>query len=145
MRLHFIENGPALLVEQEQRVLVVADLHMGIESGLERCGVHITSRSDARAKRVISCIEETRPDLLLLLGDLKHNVPVTTRSRRELPRILQSFRELVPIAVTRATMTAGSTGSSRRANSCPREARSSTASGISTATPILPPLFSAAS
>ena len=101
MRLHFIENGPALLVEQEQRVLVVADLHMGIESGLERCGVHITSRSDARAKRVIACIEETRPDLLLLLGDLKHNVPVTTRQEyRELPRILQSFRELVPIAVT---------------------------------------------
>jgi len=101
MRLHFIENGPALLVEQEQRVLVVADLHMGIESGLERYGVHITSRSTARAERVIACIKETEPDLLLLLGDVKHNVPVTTRQEyRELPRILQSFRELVPIAVT---------------------------------------------
>ncbi|WP_214040924.1 metallophosphoesterase [Methanoculleus sp.] len=100
MRLHFIENGPALLVEQDRRVLVVADLHMGIESGLERHGVHITSRSAARADRVIACIEEAQPDLLLLLGDVKHNVPVTSRQEyRELPGVLRSFRDRVPIAV----------------------------------------------
>ncbi|WP_292521427.1 metallophosphoesterase [Methanoculleus sp.] len=100
MRLHFIETGPALLVEQDRRVLVVADLHMGIESGLERHGVHITSRSAARTERVIACIEETKPDLLLLLGDVKHNVPVTSRQEyRELPGTLQAFRDHVPIAV----------------------------------------------
>ena len=100
MRLHFIENGPALLVESDRRVLVVADLHMGIESGLERHGVHIASRSAARTDRVIACIEETEPDLLLLLGDVKHNVPVTSRQEYlELPGVLESFRERVPIAV----------------------------------------------
>ncbi|WP_243670854.1 hypothetical protein [Methanoculleus chikugoensis] len=87
MHLHFIENGPALLVEHDRRVLVVADLHMGIESGgLERHGVHIASRSTDRADRVIACIEEAEPDLLLLLGDVKHNVPITSRQEyRELP------------------------------------------------------------
>lgn len=100
MHLHFIENGPALLVEQDRRVLVVADLHMGIESGLERHGVHITSRSASRADRVIACIEETQPDLLLLLGDVKHNVPVTSRQEyRELPGVLDAFRDRVPLAV----------------------------------------------
>ncbi|ABN57181.1 MULTISPECIES: metallophosphoesterase [Methanoculleus] len=100
MHLHFIENGPALLVESDRRVLVVADLHMGIESGLERHGVHIASRSAARADRVIACIEEAEPDLLLLLGDVKHNVPVTSRQEyRELPAVLRSFRDHVPIAV----------------------------------------------
>ncbi|KDE55053.1 metallophosphoesterase [Methanoculleus sp. MH98A] len=100
MHLHFIENGPALLVESDRRVLVVADLHMGIESGLERHGVHIASRSAVRADRVIACIEETQPDLLLLLGDVKHNVPVTSRQEyRELPGVLRSFRDRVPIAV----------------------------------------------
>ena len=100
MHLHFIENGPALLIERDQRVLVVADLHMGIESGLERHGVHITSRSAARADRVIACIEEAKPDLLLLLGDVKHNVPVTSRQEyRELPGVLARFRDHVPIAV----------------------------------------------
>ncbi|MDD2472460.1 MULTISPECIES: metallophosphoesterase [unclassified Methanoculleus] len=100
MHLHFIENGPALLVEQDRRVLVVADLHMGIESGLERHGVHIASRSASRVDRVVACIEETKPDLLLLLGDVKHNVPVTSRQEyRELPTVLAAFRERVPIAV----------------------------------------------
>ncbi len=100
MHLHFIESGPALLVEQERRVLVVADLHMGIESGLERHGVHITSRSAARAERVLACIEEAQPDLLLLLGDVKHNVPVTSRQEyRELPGILDMFRDRIPLRV----------------------------------------------
>jgi superfamily II helicase len=73
MRLQFIEMGPALLVEQDRRVLVVADLHMGIESGLERHGVHVASRSAARADRVvIACIDEADPDLLLLLGDVRY-------------------------------------------------------------------------
>ncbi len=100
MHLHFIESGPALLVEQDRRVLVVADLHMGIESGLERHGVHIMSRSAARVDRVVACIEETEPDLLLLLGDVKHNVPVTSRQEyRELPGVLETFRDHVPISV----------------------------------------------
>jgi metallophosphoesterase superfamily enzyme len=100
MRLQFIEMGPALLIEQDRRVLVVADLHMGIESGLERHGVHVASRSAARADRVLACIEEVDPDLLLLLGDVKHNVPVTSRQEyRELPRILAAFRDRVPLRV----------------------------------------------
>jgi len=100
MRLHFIENGPALLVEHDRRVLVIADLHMGIESGLERHGVHVTSRSAARTDRVLACIEEAEPDLLLLLGDVKHNVPVTSRQEyRELPGILDAFRDRVAIAI----------------------------------------------
>jgi len=100
MRLHFIENGPALLVERDRRVLVIADLHMGIESGLKRHGVHVASRSAARRDRVLACIEETEPDLLLLLGDVKHNVPVTSRQEYlELPGILDAFRENVPLAV----------------------------------------------
>jgi metallophosphoesterase superfamily enzyme len=101
MRLHFIEDGPALLVEETRTVLVVADLHMGVESGLARHGVHIQSRSKNRVERVIACIEETDPDLLLLLGDVKHNVPVTSRQEyRELPRVLDAFRRLVPLCVT---------------------------------------------
>lgn len=100
MRLHFIEAGPALLVERDRRVLVIADLHMGIESGLKRHGVHVSSRSAARRDRMLACIEETEPDLLLLLGDVKHNIPITSRQEYlELPGILDSLRDRVPIAI----------------------------------------------
>jgi uncharacterized protein len=100
MRLQFIESGPALLVQDSRRVLVVADLHMGIESGLARHGVHIGSRSAARVDRVLECIDEADPDLLVLLGDVKHNVPVTSRQEyRELPRVLDAFRRRLPLRV----------------------------------------------
>lgn len=98
MRLEFLDQGPALLVEETMRVLVVGDLHLGIEADLSRHGLHIRSRSRQRMERVLSCIESEGPDLLVLLGDVKHNVPLTSRQEyRELPGILDAFRSRVPL------------------------------------------------
>ncbi|MDT8358560.1 MAG: metallophosphoesterase, partial [Methanomicrobiaceae archaeon] len=100
MRPVFIERGPALLVENRERVLVLADLHFGIESHLASRGVHIGSGSGERLERALACIDETDPDLLLLLGDVKHNIPLTTRQEyRELPGIMDSLRRRVPVRV----------------------------------------------
>jgi len=100
MHLQFIESGPALLVENTSRVLVIADLHMGIESALARSGVHIASRGTDRISRMLDCIKESEPDILVLLGDVKHNVPFTTRQEyRELPAALDELRSLVPLKV----------------------------------------------
>lgn len=93
MQPQFLPDLPALLVEGSRRVLVVADLHFGIESGLARAGVHVQSRSRARAVRLISAIEETTPDLVLLLGDVKHSVPLTSRQEfAELPQVFAAVR-----------------------------------------------------
>jgi len=98
MRLDFLETGPALLVEEDLRVLVAGDLHLGIESDLSRHGLHIRSRSRQRKERLLSCIESASPDLLVLLGDVKHNVPLTSRQEfQELPGILDALRSKVPI------------------------------------------------
>ena len=100
MNLQFIEDGPALIVENKKRLLVVADLHLGIESDLALHGWHFASRSKERLNRVIACIQATSPDLLVLLGDVKHSIPRTTRQEyREIPDILAALREEVPIRV----------------------------------------------
>ena len=100
MNLQFFEDGPALIVENKKRLLVVADLHFGIESDLALHGWHFASRSKERLRRVIACIQATSPDLLVLLGDVKHSIPRTTRQEyREIPDILSSLREEVPIRV----------------------------------------------
>jgi uncharacterized protein len=100
MNLTFIDRGPALVVENTQRVLVIADLHFGIESDFARHGVHIPSQGSERVERAIACIEEAEPDLLILLGDVKHSIPITSRQEyRELPKMLSAFRERVPIKV----------------------------------------------
>ncbi len=98
MRLEFLDQGPALLVEESIRVLAAGDLHLGIEADLSRHGLHIRSRSRERGERIISCIESSSPDLLVLLGDVKHNVPLTSRQEfREIPGILDAIRSMVPL------------------------------------------------
>ena len=48
----------------------------------------------------LACVREASPDLLVLLGDVKHSIPITTRQEyRELPDALEAFRSLAPIRV----------------------------------------------
>jgi metallophosphoesterase superfamily enzyme len=101
MNLEFIESGPALLVSNEQRVLVIADLHLGIESDLARHGIYFQSRSLQRQEKALRCIRDAGPDIILLLGDVKHSIPMTTRQEyRELPEVLRTFRRYGLLRVT---------------------------------------------
>ncbi|WP_348632362.1 metallophosphoesterase [Methanomicrobium sp. W14] len=89
----FLPFGPAFVIENTIRVLVVADTHFGAETGLARHGLHIKSNSSDRLSRLMKCIEVSKCDLLVLLGDVKHSIPVTTRQEyRELPDIIEKIR-----------------------------------------------------
>lgn len=100
MDLAFFQEVPALMVKRTQKVLVVADLHFGIESGLVRQGVHLRSRSEERLARIVDLVRKAGPDLLLLLGDIKHTVPGMTRQEfLELPAIFGTLRSLTAFAV----------------------------------------------
>ena len=97
MTPEFISGGPALLMKNTCRLLVIADAHFGAESGFSRNGVHIASNSRERLRRICSCIDETDPDMLLFLGDLKHSVPLMSRQEfDELPGILDTIRKRIP-------------------------------------------------
>jgi putative SbcD/Mre11-related phosphoesterase len=100
MNLEFIGDGPALFVTGEERHLVVADLHFGIEADLALHGLHFRSRSRARMERLLSIVDRYDPDVLVLLGDVKHSIPSITRQEYyELPRILATLRDRVPLRV----------------------------------------------
>ena len=100
MALHFLPDGPALVIEHTSRVLVIADLHIGIESDLDVHGVHIPSQTRRRLDRVLACIDDGKPDLVLLLGDVKHAVPLTTRQEyHEIPHLLQEIRSRATLKV----------------------------------------------
>jgi uncharacterized protein len=100
MNLEFIGDGPALVVTGEERYLVVADLHFGIEADLAMHGLHFRSRSKARLERLLAIVDRIDPDGLILLGDIKHSIPSITRQEFfELPRILEALRDRVPLRV----------------------------------------------
>ena len=63
MKLEFIKNGPALVIENTERLLIVADLHFGIEADLAAHGMHFKSHSNERLRRLMRTIDAagTRP------------------------------------------------------------------------------------
>ena len=100
MKMEFIGDGPALVIEGETRLLIVADLHFGIEADLAAHGLHFRSRSTDRLDRLLKVIDSADPDMLVLLGDIKHSIPSLTRQEyAELPLILDTLRSRIPLKV----------------------------------------------
>ncbi len=82
-------DAPALVARGEEVALVVADVHLGIEHDLYYSGVNIPSQIAKRVDRMAAYIAEVKPDRVVLLGDLKHNVPRTSfQEEDEVPYFL---------------------------------------------------------
>ncbi|MDK2834292.1 MAG: uncharacterized protein PWR29_1667 [Methanolobus sp.] len=87
-------DEPALLVRSTTTSLVLADIHLGIEWDLYRSGISIPSRMKHGLERILGYVKSKSPDRIILLGDLKHNVPqVSWQERDELPYFLESLAE----------------------------------------------------
>lgn len=87
-------DEPALLVKSTSTSLVVADIHLGIEWDLYRSGISIPSRMKHGLGRILGYIKNRSPDRIILLGDLKHNVPqISWQERDEIPYFLESLAE----------------------------------------------------
>jgi len=100
MNLEFFGDGPALVINSEQRLLIVADLHFGIEADLAVHGLHFRSRSADRLEHLLKTIDAADPDMLILLGDIKHSIPSLTRQEYyEMPGILDAIRSRIPLKV----------------------------------------------
>lgn len=96
MKLEPIPNEPALLLEGKKKTLIIADLHIGIETELRESGINIPSQTEKMAIHLLKLCKEHEVDELVIVGDLKHNVPMTSRQEYfELPRIFERLKEYV--------------------------------------------------
>ncbi|HML02379.1 MAG TPA: metallophosphoesterase, partial [Candidatus Bathyarchaeia archaeon] len=95
--LTFVEPYPALLLQSNrQRTLIIADLHLGWEVALAEKGIHVPSQMPKLLQRLISVIEQTRPHMLLLLGDIKHTITKTaTEEWRDIPDFFETLTKKV--------------------------------------------------
>ncbi len=100
MKLTPILNEPALLVENSIRTLVIADIHLGIEWELYHRGFSIPSQVEKRKKRIRSYIEKVNPERIVLLGDIKHNIPrISWQEKNEVPDFLGTIAACAPVDV----------------------------------------------
>lgn len=74
-------DEPALLLK-EKKLLVIADLHIGIESELREKGLQVPSQTKIMEERLVSIITKNDIRDIILLGDIKHTIPSSTVQER---------------------------------------------------------------
>lgn len=90
-------DEPALLLK-EKKLLVIADLHIGIESELRENGLQVPSQTKIMEERLISILTKNKVGDLIFLGDIKHTIPSSTHQERSDVRnflnVIQSYSTL---------------------------------------------------
>ncbi len=90
------------LVIKRKRYLVVADLHIGFEYELFTSGISIPSQTRRILKRLENLIEEFKIKKLILLGDIKHNIPLPSKQEKyELPNFFKTLNELTELIIVK--------------------------------------------
>jgi len=83
---------PALLIG---KTLIIADLHLGIEYEIFKSGITIPSQVEKIEKRIVSLLRQTKAKHLVILGDIKHQVPsISWQEYKEIPRFLEHFSKI---------------------------------------------------
>jgi uncharacterized protein len=91
MEIKFLTE-PAMLIG---KALVISDLHIGIEFEIFHSGITIPSQVEQLEKRLNSIIKATKANHLVILGDLKHQVPsISWQEYREIPHFLEHFKKM---------------------------------------------------
>jgi len=91
--IRLLPPWPALLVEGEERVLLASDFHLGLEYELAKMGISIPYQTERIIEELLTVVRENKPDRVVLLGDIKHGVPVTSfQERHEIPRFFEALR-----------------------------------------------------
>ena len=93
-----VADQPALLMEKDgERVLVVADLHLGWEVSLSHQGIHVPSQVPRLLEKLRKIINDTHPRRLILLGDVKHAVAkVELEEWKYVPEFFEGLVEIIP-------------------------------------------------
>jgi len=76
------------------KYMVISDLHIGIERELFTSGINIPAVTDYLIKKIEDLYNKYRVPYLIIVGDLKHNVPkISLLEMKEVPYFLDKVSE----------------------------------------------------
>ncbi|UCD02782.1 MAG: metallophosphoesterase [Candidatus Aenigmatarchaeota archaeon] len=97
MPLQFVTGKPALLLG---KTLVIADLHLGVEYDFKKSGIKMPSQAGKLTESLDQLVKETKAQQLVVLGDIKHEVPGTSfQELREIPEFFRHFSDRMEVHV----------------------------------------------
>ena len=92
--------GEPVLFSPSQRLMVIADLHIGIETELREKGMHPPDQTPLLHQRLQDLYHQWKPKDIVLLGDIKHTVPTfSTRERWDVKDVLTTLNNLARIHI----------------------------------------------
>jgi len=93
-----IPKYPALMIEGTEKSLVITDLHLGFESNLSLNNVFLGKNKTVAdiTKEIEKIIKKTKPDSLVLLGDIKSGIKSITKTEWEtVPSFFESITKSI--------------------------------------------------
>ena len=97
MEPRFVAGHPAIRIG---RILVVSDLHIGIEHEFRRSGINLLSQTDRMLSRLEKLIRIAKAGKLIVIGDVKHKVPGTSwQEEREIPAFFRKLAGMVRVEI----------------------------------------------
>ena len=93
-----VSGYPALMVEGDKKSLVITDLHLGFESKLSLNNVFLGKNKTVNeiTKEIEHIINKTKPDSLILLGDVKSGIKSITKTEWDtIPVFFKNISNLI--------------------------------------------------
>lgn len=96
--MQLIPSFPALLIEEDdEKIIVISDLHIGWEAAFSQEGIHIPSQTGKLLRRLEALVDVASPTSTIILGDLKHTVErMMLEEWRDVPHFLEQALKLTP-------------------------------------------------
>ena len=94
-----ITNEAALFIKKN-KTLVIADLHIGIESELFEKGLQVSSQTKNMLEKIHDLISKYNAKSIVLLGDIKHNIPSSTyQERSDVRKFLFDIQSIIKVHI----------------------------------------------
>lgn len=97
-----IPSKPALLLEGKTKNLIVTDLHIGFESNFVSNDIFLGKNTSINEtiNELSEIIKKTKPDSLILLGDVKSSVKSILKNEwNEVPLFFDKMKEMVDVVL----------------------------------------------
>jgi hypothetical protein len=86
----------ALIKTAKKKTLVIADPHLGWELALQEKGIHVPSQTPKLLKKLVALLSKYKPDVLLILGDVKYTVVASEPGEwRDIPDFFSEIKKHV--------------------------------------------------
>jgi putative SbcD/Mre11-related phosphoesterase len=101
MAIRFLTDYPALFIS-DKKILVISELHLGLEYELYKSGIKIPSQRIRFEEAIDKLIKLIKAKTLVILGDIKHKVPGSTiREDVEIPKFLENVRQKIKVILVK--------------------------------------------